>query len=79
VATVRFFAAARAAAGTTGGEHPAETLAELRAVLAQRYGGELDKVLGRSSYLVDGVVCHDPAAPLRPDATVDVLPPFAGG
>jgi molybdopterin synthase sulfur carrier subunit len=36
-------------------------------------------VLDRSSYLVDGVAWHDRAAPLPPAATVDVLPPFAGG
>ncbi len=76
---MRFFAAARAAAGTGEAEHPAASVADLLQVLTQRYGDPLAGVLARSSYLVDGVACHDRAAPLPANATVDVLPPFAGG
>jgi molybdopterin synthase sulfur carrier subunit len=79
VAVVRYFAAARAAAGTQTEEHPADTLEQLLAALEQRHGDPLSQVLRRSSYLVDGVACHDRRAPLPAAATVDVLPPFAGG
>ncbi len=56
-----------------------DSVAGLLTVLADRYGEPLARVLDRSSYLVDGVACHDRTAPLPADATVDVLPPFAGG
>jgi molybdopterin converting factor small subunit len=79
VPTVRFFAAARAASGVDEAEHAAASLTELLAGLARCYGDPLRQVLDRSSYLVDGVAWHDRAAPLPPAATVDVLPPFAGG
>jgi molybdopterin converting factor small subunit len=79
MAVVRYFAAARAAAGTQTEEHPADTLEQLLADLGKRHGDVLVRVLQRSSYLVDGVACHDRQAPLPPGATVDVLPPFAGG
>lgn len=79
MAEVRLFAAARAAAGTTSVDVPAGSVAEVLAVLADKYGEPLARVLARSSYLVDGVACHDREAPLATGATVDVLPPFAGG
>jgi sulfur-carrier protein len=79
VAQVRFFAAARAAAGTPTEEQPATTVAELLGCLTTRHGEGLARVLARSSVLVDGVVCHDHSEPLAPGATVDILPPFAGG
>jgi len=79
MAVVRYFAAARAAAGTQTEELAADTLEQLLAVLGQQHGDALTRVLQRSSYLVDGVACHDRQAPLPPGATVDVLPPFAGG
>ncbi|NDJ88250.1 MoaD/ThiS family protein [Mycolicibacter kumamotonensis] len=78
---VRYFAAARAAAGVE-----AETVrvpsgagvAELADTLAQ--GNErLATVLGRCSYLRDGVAVRDHSAALQPGETIDVLPPFAGG
>jgi molybdopterin synthase sulfur carrier subunit len=36
-------------------------------------------VLKAASFLVDGLRCHDRKAPLPVNATIDVLPPFAGG
>lgn len=48
--------------------------------LAQRHGPELAKVLGSCSFLVDEVAVRSLTAQLPPDgATLDVLPPFAGG
>lgn len=80
--TLRYFAAARAAAGSDTDEVEATTLlAALDAVRAAR-PARLATVLSVCSFLVDGdpVGRRDPAAvTLAPGATVDVLPPFAGG
>ncbi|WP_229067350.1 MoaD/ThiS family protein [Actinoplanes sp. DH11] len=78
--TVRYFAGARAAAGGTSAETAsASSLDELIEVLAARHGEKLTLVMKAASFLVDGLTCHDRSAPLPSDATVDVLPPFAGG
>ncbi|NJC68876.1 MoaD/ThiS family protein [Planosporangium thailandense] len=77
--TVRYFAGARAAAGTTEEKVSAETLEELTRILSDAHGPALAKVLDVASFLVDEVVAHDRRAPLPADASVDVLPPFAGG
>jgi len=77
--TVRYYAGARAAAGVAEETVPATTLAELVAELEARRGTGLAKVLAAASYLVDGLACHDRFAALPADATVDILPPFAGG
>jgi molybdopterin converting factor small subunit len=77
--TVRYFAAARAAAGVAEETVRAATLDELVGVLSAAHGPGLEKVLGVASFLVDEVVCHDRQASLRQGASVDVLPPFAGG
>ncbi|MGE2729869.1 MoaD/ThiS family protein [Mycolicibacterium vaccae] len=79
--TVRYFAAARAAAGAESErvEIPAgATVAELVALLAAR-DEKLATVLRRCSYLCDGVAVRDLSNPLDAGQTVDVLPPFAGG
>jgi len=80
---VRYFAAARDAAGVPGEDVPpgaglADTLAGLVAGHAGR--PELARVVGRSTFLVDGRR-RDPGdtSPLADGATLDVLPPFAGG
>ncbi|SCF43138.1 MoaD/ThiS family protein [Micromonospora mirobrigensis] len=78
--TVRYFAGARAAAGRSAETVPAgRSLDELTAELAQRHGNSLARVLTAASFLVDGVACHDRSTPLPAGATIDVLPPFAGG
>lgn len=79
--TVRYFAAAKAAAGTTAEnvDVPAGTTVEaLVGTLAGR-GPELTRVLQRCSYLCDGIAVRDMGLPLRDAQTLDVLPPFAGG
>jgi molybdopterin converting factor small subunit len=79
--TVRFFAAAQAAAGVeseTVTLPPGATVAELVNGLAAR-GAGLATVLSRCSYLCDGIAVRDETATLRSGDTVDVLPPFAGG
>ncbi len=78
--TVRYFASARAAAGRPEERVPAPVrLNDLLDSLGDRYGPQMTKVLSVSSYLVNGVVCHERDARLTAESTVDVLPPFAGG
>lgn len=78
--TVRYFAGARAAANGTSSE-PVEalTLDDLIQVVTDRHGERLALVLKAASFLIDGLACHDRAAVLPDGATVDILPPFAGG
>lgn len=79
--TVRYFAAARAAAGTeteTVAVAPGATVAELVDGLAGANLG-LATVLRRCSYLCDGTAVRSHGMPLPAGATIDVLPPFAGG
>jgi molybdopterin synthase sulfur carrier subunit len=78
---VRYFAAARAAAGMEE-----ETLAVLDGTsvtdLVERLSARnpnLATVLERCSFLCDGIAVRNRAEPLRTNQTVDVLPPFAGG
>jgi molybdopterin converting factor small subunit len=78
VVTVRFWAAAKAAAGTGSEPAQAETVGDLLAALAERHGPELGRVLTRCSVLVDGVRAR-PGDVLDDGATVELLPPFAGG
>jgi sulfur-carrier protein len=79
--TVRYFAAARAAAGMSDeilAIEPGTTVADLVDQLSAR-DAELAKVLRRCSFLCDGVAVRDSTAALVNAQTVDVLPPFAGG
>jgi molybdopterin converting factor small subunit len=81
--TVRYWAAAKAAAGMPEESlDAAGTLASLLDVVRAAHGEELATVLARCSYLVDEV---SPGRAAHADvvvvdgAVVDVLPPFAGG
>lgn len=76
---LRYFAGAAEAAGREEQQIDGPiTLGALRAALSAEHGPEFAGVLGRCSLLVDGVRGADDV--LAPDtATVDVLPPFAGG
>lgn len=87
---VRYFAAARAAAGMDEEKFEfadGDTLADLlEAILAverpEPPAGTppLARILARSSFLLNEVAVRDHAtAALAPDDIVDVLPPFAGG
>lgn len=79
--TVRYFAAARAAADAESETvvlRPGTTVGELVERLAAR-GSRLATVLTRCSYLRDGVAVRDETVALQSGDTIDVLPPFSGG
>ncbi|CPS45200.1 MoaD/ThiS family protein [Mycobacteroides abscessus subsp. bolletii] len=79
--TVRYFAAAAAAAGLQEETVDLPTGAsfdDLIRLLASR-GPELEHVLARCSFLHDGVAVRDRSQRPESGAVVDVLPPFAGG
>ena len=79
--TVRYFGAARAAAGAESEVLTVEhgtSIAELTGRLAER-NQRLARVLARCSYLCDGVAVRDTAVAVRTRQIIDVLPPFAGG
>ncbi|GAA3822794.1 MoaD/ThiS family protein [Streptomyces chiangmaiensis] len=80
--TVRYWAAAKAAAGTAEEPYDATTLAEALEAARGRHPGELVRVLRRCSFLVDsdpvGTREHETVR-LAEGGTVEVLPPFAGG
>lgn len=76
---VRLFAAARdAAAGESVIHVDATDVPSLNAALSNRFGDRMTQVLTVSS-LVSAGVRLSPADPVPPGATVDILPPFAGG
>jgi molybdopterin synthase sulfur carrier subunit len=82
VVTVRYFAAARAAAGLASenvevGE--GATVGDALEAIVARHGERLSKVLASCSFLLDSVAVRDRATRLPAAAELDVLPPFAGG
>ncbi|MEV4581961.1 MoaD/ThiS family protein [Nonomuraea jabiensis] len=78
---VRYWAAAKEAAGVAEESFEAVTLGELMTKITQNHE-DLARVVRRSSFLVDGTPVgkrpHDEVV-LADGATVEVLPPFAGG
>jgi len=80
--TVRYFAAARAAAAVETEKVQVEataTVDDLIAAVRAQHGPELGRVLDRCSFLLDEVAVRDRATPVGGADTFDVLPPFAGG
>lgn len=81
VVTIRYFAAARAAAGTA--EEIVTLPLGVTVAGALKYLGaqhpDLIRVLERCSYLRDGIAVRDLEFELDSGQTLDVLPPFAGG
>lgn len=78
--TVRFFAAARQAAGAPQTTCTPGTLQSLSRELTERFP-KLEPVLPRCSYLVNGIAVHGDAGAvtIQDGDEVDILPPFAGG
>jgi molybdopterin synthase sulfur carrier subunit len=82
VTVVRYFAAAKAAAGVA--EDPVEpgTLADVLSSVRARHDERFSTVLSVCSFLVDGAPVGTRAPEtvvVGADALVDCLPPFAGG
>jgi sulfur-carrier protein len=80
--TVRYYAAARAAAGveTESVEvPPGATVDILLKTVRATHGDDLGRVLDRCSFLLDEVAVRDRELSLHDGALLDVLPPFAGG
>ena len=79
--TVRFFAAARAAAGSDSQTltlRPGSTVADAIRELSDQ-SEKIELVLRKCAYLCDGVAVRDRGTVLLAHQTLDVLPPFAGG
>jgi molybdopterin synthase sulfur carrier subunit len=84
VVTVRYWAAARAAAGVVEEKRTGATLADVLEECRKAHPGNatFERVLSVCSFLVGEkpLGAQDPAqVRLRPGDTVEVLPPFAGG
>ena len=80
--TIRYWAAARAAAGVAEEQTSAQTLAEALLLARSVRDDRFATVLGVCAYVVDGapVGTRDHADVVLADGgLVDVLPPFAGG
>ncbi|MGW8374201.1 MoaD/ThiS family protein [Streptomyces sp. ODS28] len=82
--TIRYWAAAKAAAGIAEERYEAMTLAEALDAARERHAArpEFARVLKRCSFLVDGEPAgtrEHAAVRLTEGGTVEVLPPFAGG
>ena len=80
--TVRYFAAARAAAGVEAegvDVPPGATVDILLKTVRGTHDDDLARVLDRCSFLLDEVAVRDRELSLHDGALLDVLPPFAGG
>jgi sulfur-carrier protein len=80
--TVRYWAAARDAAGCASERLPGRTLADVIDACGERHGPELTRLLGICSYLVGAAPAKRAEAAevrLESGTVVEVLPPFAGG
>jgi molybdopterin synthase sulfur carrier subunit len=80
--TVRFWAAARDAAGVAEESYVPGNLASITAEAVARHGARLGVVLDRSSFLVDGAPVgkrDHTTVDVPAGAVLEVLPPFAGG
>ncbi|WP_084126974.1 MoaD/ThiS family protein [Demequina sp. NBRC 110054] len=75
---VRLFAGAAEAAGVAETSASATTEDALRSELALRFGEGFGPVLAKCSLMADGTLL-EPGEAIPDGATVDVLPPFAGG
>lgn len=75
--TVRYWAGAKAATGVASDEVSGTTVAEVVAAAVDRHPA-LEPVARVATFLVDGSASAG-ERPVPAGATVEVLPPFAGG
>jgi MoaD family protein len=78
VATLRLFAQAREAAGTSSDEIDAPTVAAVIDEARKRYGAPFDALLGSCQIWLNGEPA-DGDEPVRARDEVAVLPPVSGG
>jgi molybdopterin converting factor small subunit len=76
---VRYWAAARAAAGCAEEVVAPGRLEDLVGALAARHDERLGRILGYCSFLLDGGAVHDRTVVVEGGSVLEVLPPFAGG
>ncbi|MEI7913193.1 MAG: MoaD/ThiS family protein [Mycobacteriaceae bacterium] len=79
--SVRFFAAARDAAGADSAFltlDPGSTVADAIGELSG-HSEKMQLLLRKCTFLCDGIAVRDPTTVLSRHQTLDVLPPFAGG
>jgi molybdopterin converting factor small subunit len=76
---VRYWAAARAAAGRAEESVDAGPLEDVVAELTARHDERLGRILAYCSFLVDGRAVHERTAVIEGGSVLEVLPPFAGG
>jgi len=79
---IRYWAAAKTAAGVAEESYEAATLAEALTNAQRARDAEFGRVVSRSSFLINGdpvgIRAHEDLE-LAENATIEVLPPFAGG
>jgi molybdopterin synthase sulfur carrier subunit len=80
--TIRYWAAAKAAAGVDSEPYEAATLGAALDAARARHGDDFARVISVCSFVIDGDPTgtrpHDEVK-LPDGGTVEVLPPFAGG
>ena len=76
--TVRFYAAARKAAGVSELQLEPATAMQVLDKAVETHPN-LAQVLPQCSFLLNEVALHDLNTQVLDNATLDVLPPFAGG
>lgn len=77
---IKYFAAAAEAAGTdseTVDLPVGATVAHLRAMLGERYGGSMTRIASVAVFLIGDEMVREDGREIG--LRVDVLPPFAGG
>jgi molybdopterin converting factor small subunit len=78
MATVNFYAAARAASGLSVSDFEGETLAEIIAAASKDFP-KLVQILPGCSYLINGTATLNIDIQVNPSDVIDILPRFAGG
>ncbi len=78
MATIRLYAAARAAAGACELESSKTQLQQILDELAQA-SPELARIIPQCSVLIDGLICHGYSIQVGTSTQIDILPKFAGG
>ncbi len=75
---IRYFAAARAAAGVSIQRVEPASLKQILTVITAD-NTQLSHVIEQCSFLVDSVAANDMNMPIHAGSFIDVLPRFAGG